>query len=248
MPVVSAVNLERIPLHGLFVHRVTLSSALDAIDAFSTLGRPHHVVTLDASMCVMAQTDRELKTIVSNADLVTPDSAGVLWACRRKGEALEGRVSGVELVERLCAQSADRGYRLFFLGAAPGVAEVAAERMRAKYPGCSVVGTRDGFFEERDIDAVIEEVCGARPHILCVAMGIPKQEKFISKHKDSLGVPVLIGVGGTFDVLSGAVSRAPSWVQRLNLEWLHRLMKNPRKIAKVLTLPKFVWQTLRDKS
>jgi N-acetylglucosaminyldiphosphoundecaprenol N-acetyl-beta-D-mannosaminyltransferase len=112
--------------------------------------------------------------------------------------------------------------------------------MRTKYPGAHIVGTRDGFFTADDLPALLEEIRSARPDILCVALGIPKQEKFIAQHKAALGVPVLIGVGGTFDVLSGNLRRAPLWMQRLNLEWLWRLLQNPTKISKVKLLPRFV--------
>lgn len=248
MAVTAPENLESLPLLGVRVHRVTMEETLAAIDRFICEGGPHQVVTLDASMCVTAREDAELRRIVQTAALVTPDSAGVLWACRRAGRPLPQRVSGVEIVERLCALSPQKGYRLFFLGAAPGVAEAAAETMRARYPGCQVVGTRDGFFTPADEVGILEQIRAARPDILCVALGIPKQEKWIARHRDTLGVPVLIGVGGTFDVFSGKVQRAPRWMQQRNLEWLYRLLRNPRKIGKVLTLPKFVWMTLRSRS
>src|SRR5206468_912543 len=113
-------------------------------------GGPHHIVTLDASMCVMAQSDIELNTIINSAELVTPDSTGVLWASKRLGHQIAGRVSGVEIIEKLCASSAANHRRLYFFGAAPGVATVAAENMRNKYPGCRIVGCRDGFFTPDD--------------------------------------------------------------------------------------------------
>ncbi len=247
MAVAVAPEPQSVAVHGLRVHNVTMGAALDIIDRFLREGSPHHVVTLDASMCVLALDDQELRRIVASADLVTPDGAGILWACSAFGSPLSERVSGVEIVDQLCRLSPDRGYRLFFFGSAPGVTDDAADKFRAKYPGCNIVGTRDGFFTPDDEPALIEEIRAARPDILCVALGIPKQEKWIARHRDALGVPVLIGVGGTFDVHSGRVKRAPRWMRRLNLEWLYRLAKNPRKIGKVMTLPKFMLMTLRAK-
>ncbi len=235
---------ERVSLLGVGVDRVTMDEALSLIGRFIEAGGSHHVVTLDASMCVTAREDGELREIVANADLVTPDSAGVLWACRRLGEPLAQRVSGVEIVERLCAESSEKGIRLFFLGAGPGVAEAAAERMRERYRGCIICGTHDGYFGPDGEPLMIERIRAANPNVLCVAMGIPKQEKWIAQHREELGVPVMIGVGGTFDVISGRVKRAPGWMQRLNLEWLYRLIKNPRKIGKVMMLPRFVLMTV----
>ncbi len=227
------------------IHRLDMEAALNRMDAFIASGGTHHVITADASMLVMAQDDPELRAIVANAELVTPDSAGVLWAAKRQNQPLAERVSGVEIVEKLCARSARNGCRLYFLGAAPGVAQQAADRMNAKYPGCQVIGTRDGFFQPADVPALIAAIKAARPDVLCVALGIPKQEKWIHKHREAVGVPVLIGVGGTLDVLSGTVKRAPRPFQKLRLEWLWRVLSNPKKISKVALLPRFVRLILR---
>lgn len=245
MAVTPRPSAERVELHGLGVDRVTMDDTLAFVDAFVREGGPHHIVTLDSSMCVTARADAELRAIVRAAELVTPDSVGVLWACRRAGHPLPERVSGVDIVDRLCARSAERGHRLYFLGGAPGVAEEAAKRMAARFPGCQVVGARDGYFRPEEEAGVLEAIAQARPDVLCVAMGIPMQEKWIARNRDRLCVPVLIGVGGTLDVASGRVSRAPRWVRRANAEWLYRLLRNPRKLVKALTLPRFAWMTLR---
>lgn len=225
---------------NLPVHRVDMETALTTIDSFIREGSPHHVITADSSMLVMAQEDAELRDIIQHAALITPDSTGILWAARRQGTPLPQRVSGVEIVAHLCARSAANGCRIYFLGAAPGVAEQAAERMRDRYPGTQIVGTRDGYFGPAEIPTVLDAIRDSHPDVLCVAMGIPKQEKWIAAHRAALGVPVLIGVGGTLDVLSGRTRRAPRWMQRLSLEWLWRVLANPRKINKVLLLPRFV--------
>lgn len=232
--------LPAVSILGLPVHVLTMECALAAIDGFVRSGKPHHVITADASMLVTAQEDSELHRIVSEAGLVTPDSAGVLWASKQYGKPMEERVSGVEIVERLCEASPRAGYRLFFFGAAPGIAEQAADRMRRKYPGARIVGARDGFFKPEQTVEIVQQIRSCRPDILCVALGIPKQEKWIAANKAALGVSVLIGVGGTFDVLSGTVRRAPRLFQKLHLEWLWRVVSNPRKIGKVMLLPRFV--------
>ena len=233
-------TLPTVHILELPVHNVTMSDALERMDGFIRARRPHHVVTADASMFVLAQQDSELRAIIANADLVTPDSNGILWAARRGGTHLPERVSGVEIVERLCEQSAIKGYRIYFLGAAPGIADQAAQRMTAKYPGAQIVGTRDGFFTDADVPGILNVIRDSRADILCVAMGIPKQEKWIARYREELGVSVLIGVGGTLDVLSGTVKRAPVVFQKARLEWLWRVLKNPRKINKVMLLPRFV--------
>jgi N-acetylglucosaminyldiphosphoundecaprenol N-acetyl-beta-D-mannosaminyltransferase len=232
--------ISTVEILGLPIHNVDMVTALAAIGTFMCAGGSHHIVTADASMLVMAQEDAELREIIAGADLVTPDSIGVLWAARRQNNPLRERVSGVEIAEKLCAQSAEHGYRIFFLGAGPDVAALAATKMREKYPGCQIAGVRDGYFSPAETPQIIEEIRRSSANILLVAMGIPKQEKWIQANRGALGCSVLIGVGGTLDVLSGTVRRAPRMFQILKLEWLWRVLSNPSKINKVMLLPRFV--------
>jgi N-acetylglucosaminyldiphosphoundecaprenol N-acetyl-beta-D-mannosaminyltransferase len=232
-------------LLGMRISRVNRTQALELLQQFIDSAAPHHIVTADAAGHVIAAGDPEFLRIVNSAALVTPDSTGILWAARKLGTPLEERVSGVDLAEQLCAESARRGYGVYFYGAAPGVAEDAAETMRGRYPGCSIVGTADGFQNTPEQQAaLLSDIQAKRPAVLLVAMGIPKQEKWISDHLQQLGVSVCMGVGGTFDVFSGRVSRAPGWMQRNGLEWLYRLWKNPKKYTKVAALPWFVLRVL----
>ncbi len=235
-------------LLGMRVHRVNRDQALGHILGFIRSGRPHMVVTADASMHVIASGDPDFLRIVNRAALVTPDSTGVLWAARKLGQPLQERVSGVELAELLCAESANAGFGIYFYGAGHGVAEAAAEEMRRRYPGARIVGTANGFLNSPEQQAeLLRDIREKKPAVLLVAMGIPKQEKWIAQHQAALGVPVCMGVGGTFDVFSGQVSRAPLWMQRRGLEWLYRLYKNPKKYSKVATLPVFVMRVLARK-
>ncbi len=233
-------ELPEITLLGMRLHRMDRASTLETLRRFCHEDRPHIVVTADASGFVIAAGDPEFRQIWQRADLITPDSTGVLWAARRQGTPLTERVSGVELAEQLCALSARDGFSLFFYGAAPGVAEDAAEEMRRRYPGTQIVGTAHGFLSPAEQAALLEELRAKRPTVLLVAMGIPRQEKWLAQHLPELGVRIGMGVGGTFDVFSGRVNRAPLWMQRRGLEWAYRLAKNPRKISKVATLPRFV--------
>lgn len=218
---------------------------MDQLRGFIAGQEPRLVVTADACGIAQAQTDPELMKIYQTADLVTPDSVGVLWAVKRQGQGLPERVSGVDLVDRLCAASADKGYRIFFLGAASGVAEEAAEKMRLRHPGCNIVGTRHGYFPADSDEIVAREVAEARPDVLFVAMGIPRQEKFIMATRHIIQAKVGIGVGGSFDVFSGRVKRAPKLVQAIHMEWLWRTLSNPKKISKAKNLPLFVAYVLK---
>jgi N-acetylglucosaminyldiphosphoundecaprenol N-acetyl-beta-D-mannosaminyltransferase len=244
---VTISSRELVTILGVRIDRISMEQTMERLREFVRSGKPHFVITADASGIVQAQTDAEYRALYDRADLVTPDSAGVLWAARRQGTPLPGRVSGVDLVDRLCAESADFGLRIYFLGAAPGVAELAAERMRLRYPGCHIVGTRHGYFPAESDSVIAQEVAESKPDILFVAMGIPRQEKFILAHQDLIGAKVSMGVGGSFDVFSGKVRRAPIVLQKLHLEWLWRLLQNPSKISKVKLLPEFVWRVWRAK-
>ena len=229
---------------GVKISAVDTKTALATIEEFIRSGNPHMVVTADSSGVVLAQRDEELRTIINSADLVTPDSVGILWAARRFGAPLPERVSGVDIVELLCRRAAEAGYRAFLLGAAPGVAEEAAYTLQERYPGLAIAGTHHGFFKPEESDAVARKIRESKPDILFVAMGQPLQEKWIARYMKELKVPVSMGVGGTFDVLSGRVKRAPKWMRRCGLEWVHRLVRNPRKIRKCSTLPVFVFKVL----
>lgn len=239
---------DRVDILGIPVDRFTFDQTLEVIDRFVREKTPRIAVTADSSAIVAAQSDPEFREVLLRADLVTADSAGIRWAARRKGMPIVERVSGVDLVDALCARSADHGYRIFFLGAAAGVAEMAAEALRLKHPGCNIVGTRHGFFPAESDEVVASEIAPYRPDILFVAMGIPRQEKFIARALPIIQAPVSMGVGGSFDVFSGKVKRAPRLFQRFNLEWLWRLMLNPKKFSKVKALPKFVLAVLREES
>lgn len=237
--------LDSVRLLGMRVDRVDMAGAISCVERFVAEGMPRHIVTADASMVVTYNEDAEFAAIVDKADLVTPDGAGILWATRRLGIPVRSKVSGVDLAAKCCELSAERGWRIFFFGAAPGVAEEARARMLALFPNAQIVGFRDGYFKPDEETKVVEEIRAAKPDILLVALGIPKQEKFITRNKAALGVPVSIGVGGTLDVFSGTVRRAPLWMQKASLEWLYRLASNPKKISKVALLPRFALMTLK---
>jgi len=224
-----------------------MKETLAKIAEYIASGTPHLIITADASGIVQAQSDQYFQELFRTADLITPDSAGVLWAAKRFGTPLTERVSGVDIVQEVCRASADKGYRIYFLGAAPGVAELAAEKLRLKFPGCNIVGARHGYFPEESDTVVAQEVAESKPDVLFVAMGIPRQEKFIQSTSSIINAKVSMGVGGSFDVFSGKVKRAPILFQKMRMEWFWRLMLNPKKIGKVMLLPRFVGLVLRAK-
>lgn len=241
-------DIPSISILGVKIHRVDMAATLDLVRGYIASGKPHIIVTLDAAGVARAQDDPDYRDLVNSADLVTPDGAGVLWAARKLGTPLIERVSGVEIAREMCRIAAEDGFAIYFLGAAPGIAEQASANLAKQYPGLQIAGTHDGYFDssrDREIAALVKS-SGAKA--LMVAMGVPRQEKFIRDNMNELGVCVAIGVGGSFDVFSGKVKRAPEWWQRHGMEWLYRLMMDPRnKIAKVWSLRKFVALVLKER-
>ena len=242
-----ATPLQEARILGVRVHRVGMDETLERIEGLIHRAEPSLVITADANAVLIAQEDAEFRALLECAALVTPDGFGLLWAGRQLKQPFPERVSGVDLVERLTRLSHEEGYRLYLLGAAPGVAARAAQNLLARYPNAHIVGVQHGYFSESDERAIVAQVAAARPDVLLVGMGMPRQEKWAWRHRHQLGVPVMIGVGGSFDVYGGVVKRAPKWLQRVGGEWLWRLMQDPRKIKKVRNLPRFAWRVLRER-
>ncbi|MEI8281305.1 MAG: WecB/TagA/CpsF family glycosyltransferase, partial [Armatimonadota bacterium] len=206
------------------------------------------VLTADSNAFVSAETDPEYQRLFAEAALITPDSAGPVWALGRIGKAVEGRVSGVDLLEVLCSISEDTGSSIFFLGSAPGIAKAAVENLKLKHPKMVVAGVRDGFFKQSTDQEIAKQIAETKPDILVVAMGMPRQELFILDTASTIGAKIGIGVGGSLDVHSGTVKRAPKLIQQIRMEWLWRFILNPRKIAKVKNLPIFYMKVRRMKA
>ncbi|MEI6915435.1 MAG: WecB/TagA/CpsF family glycosyltransferase [Armatimonadota bacterium] len=225
-------------LLGLPIYAVSRAEALECVEGFVSSDRPHLVITADASALMFARSDPEFAEVFKQASLVTADGAGVVKALRLAGHPIGERCSGVDLVVDIAQKSAGAGWKLFFLGAAPSVAEAAAKELQCRFPGLEIAGCNDGFF--KDDSAIIEKIRQSGADILFVAMGMPRQEKWFWKHRDELGVKVGMGVGGTFDVLSGGVKRAPAFFQKHGLEWLYRFIMAPKKSSrKIVLLPVF---------
>lgn len=218
---------------------VTMSEAVATLEQFILQKRPHLIATANAEMVMLAQEDRELASILSQCHLVVPDGAGVVWAARYQGYTIPERVAGYDLAQNLLALAAEKGYRVFMFGSHPDVIGKAKHFALERYPGLRIVGTRHGFFKEQDESEIVQQIIEAKPDILLAALGVPKQEKWLSRNLAKLNVPVCMGVGGTFDVMAGAVQRAPLWMQRASLEWLFRLIQQPQRALRMLALPRF---------
>ena len=231
---------ERVNILGVDVDAVTMAEAVDVVRRAMDTRAGVMVATANAEMLMRATHDEELCTVLNAAALVVPDGAGTVWAARHLGFAMPERVAGYDLAQELLHGAPAEGRRVYFFGSAPGVAEKAKAKAEQLYPGIEIVGVRNGFFSPADNAAIIAEIRAARPDLLLVALGVPKQEKWIAAHLAELDVPVAIGVGGTLDVMAGVMKRAPYWMQRAKLEWLFRGLMQPKRAGRLLALPKFV--------
>ena len=232
---------------GVRVHAVTMPQTLAWVEAAVAAREPRQVCTANPEFIMRAQHDPEFRAVLNHADLVLPDGIGLLWAARRAGVRLPERVAGSDLIYRLSERAGQHRWRLYFLGAADGVAQAAAARLQDLYPGLVVAGTYAGSPSAAAAPALVARVRAARPDVLLVAYGAPAQDNWIARHQLQLGVPVSLGVGGSFDFVAGVARRAPAWLQRLGLEWLHRLSRQPWRARRAFTaVVLFPLAVLRD--
>lgn len=232
---------------GIRIDALTYDDLRLRVAGFIAAGGPHQICTANPEFVMEARRNPPFREVLTQADLVLADGVGLLWAARRLGQHLPQRVTGSDGVPLLAAWAAEAGWRLYLLGAAPGVAERAAAILRAHHPGLQIVGTYAGSPADAEAPGIIARIREARPDVLLVAYGAPKQDLWIARHRDALGVPVMMGIGGTLDFIAGVQQRAPRWVQRLNLEWLFRLITQPWRWRRQLDLPRFVWAVLRQR-
>jgi N-acetylglucosaminyldiphosphoundecaprenol N-acetyl-beta-D-mannosaminyltransferase len=207
----------------------------------------HTVITLNAALLCMMRRDEELRTACRGGDLIVADGVPVVWVSKLAGVPLPGRVAGVDLTVKLLAEGASRGLSVYFLGARPAVIRSLVEYCGRSHPGLNVVGYRDGYFKPSDHEDIVAEITRLAPDMLFVGMPSPFKEAWCQRHREKLGVPVIVGVGGTFDVLTGYVRRAPRWLQSIGMEWWWRLAMEPRKMWRryLSTNTDFLWQAAR---
>ena len=239
--------MDSVEILGARVDDATYADLLDQVDAFVDSGKPHHVITVNVEMLVAAHDDPEFAAVLDRGDLNVADSVGVMLAARLLGRPLRQRVTGSDGIYRLAAHSAKKGYRPFLLGAAPGVAELAAQNLKLENPRLDLAGTYAGSPRASDEHDIIQRIRAANPDLLLVAYGVPAEEKWIARNRLRLGVPVMIGVGGAFDFAAGVTKRAPHWMRRLGLEWLFRLVSEPWRWRRQLALPRFALLVIKQR-
>ena len=220
---------------GVGFDGLTLAEAARAGYSLARADGFHYAVTPNPEFLLNARKDPAFRRVLRDADLVLPDGIGVLYAAKILGRPLENRVTGVDFAQALMERLAAEGGRLFLLGAKPGVAEKAAANLAERYPGLTVCGVHDGYFQEDG--PVAEAIRAAKADVVFVCLGAPKQELWMAEHGPDTGAHLMVGLGGALDVFAGVAERAPAGFQKLGLEWLYRLMKEPKRAGRMARLP-----------
>lgn len=218
------------------VDNLTMEEALQEIDKLINQNKNAYVVTPNVDHIVQLERGGELCEVYKNADLILTDGKPLIWISKWYGTPIKEKISGSDLFPQLCALAAEKGYRMYFLGAAEGVAAKAAENLMKRFPGLQVVGTYSPPFgfekNEAEMEKIKNQIKDVKPHILIVGLGCPKQELFILQHKDELGVPLSLGLGASLDFEAGNIKRAPKWMSNCGLEWLYRIKQDPKRLIK----------------
>ena len=228
--------MARVPFMNTQIDNYTMEEAIDAIDRLICQDKNGYVVTPNIDHIVKLESDQLLQKVYADADIILTDGKPMIWMSKLYGTPIKEKVSGSDLFPNLCKLAAEKGYRVFLLGAAEGVAAKAALNLQNKFPGLIIAGTYSPPFgfekDEKELQNILRIVTEAKPHILIVGLGCPKQEKFIYNYKDELNVPVSLGLGASIDFEAGILKRAPKWMADHGFEWFYRIVQDPKRMAK----------------
>jgi N-acetylglucosaminyldiphosphoundecaprenol N-acetyl-beta-D-mannosaminyltransferase len=238
------MEVKSVKILGVKIHQVTNETAYNRFLALMEQPKLSIICTPNTEIVMEAQNDPELKEILQDADLVIPDGIGLIYASKIHQLGLTERVTGIDTLERILKYANNTKKSIYLFGGKPGVAEKAAERMMEVYPNLQIKGIRDGFYKKEEEDKIINHINEVKPDILFVALGAPRQEKWIYNNRKILNAKVAMGVGGALDVWAGSAKRAPKIFQNMHLEWFYRLLKNPTRIGRMMSLPKFMIKVL----
>jgi N-acetylglucosaminyldiphosphoundecaprenol N-acetyl-beta-D-mannosaminyltransferase len=241
------LSIPKVSIFGVPFSKLSMDDTITCVTRMIESGRPHQIITANPIMVMSAVDSPAYLQLLKGADLVVPDGAGIVWAANYVGNPVAERVTGFDLLHRIMQLGETRGWKVFLLGASPEIIEAAAVSIKHQYPALQLVGYRDGYFQAEDDIGVIENIRACQPDILLIGRSADKQEPWIARYKNELQVPVIMGVGGSFDVLSGKLKRAPKLFQKLRLEWFYRLLQEPWRYKRMLVLPKFAAKVVREK-
>ncbi|TXG00079.1 WecB/TagA/CpsF family glycosyltransferase [Massilia arenae] len=240
---------ERVTLFGCNIDNVSMEETLALVEGFVRARRPHQHVVVNVDKLVKASRDEDLRRIINACDLVNVDGMPVVWASRLLGKPLKERVAGIDLFEALMGRAADKGWRVFLLGARPDVVREVAATYARRYPGLVLAGVRDGYWQGEAAEAgVVRQVRDSRADLLFVAISSPRKEQFLGLYQAEMRIPFAMGVGGSFDVATGRVKRAPAWMQAAGLEWFFRFLQEPRRMFRRYFIDDmaFIWLVIKE--
>jgi N-acetylglucosaminyldiphosphoundecaprenol N-acetyl-beta-D-mannosaminyltransferase len=244
----AGASSETVTLFGVPIDNLTLAETVDRVEQMVHAGPTHQHVVVNVDKIVKLQRDAQLRAAILACDLINADGQPVVWASRLLGQPLKERVTGIDLFAALIERCAARGFRPFLLGARQEIVAKVVEVLRQQHPTLELAGWRNGYWKPDEEAAVAGQIKQARPDMLFVAISSPKKELFVAKWKQEMQVPFVMGVGGTFDVVAGLTKRAPAWMQKCGLEWLYRLLQEPRRMWRryLIEDPAFFGLLLRE--
>lgn len=244
---VSAGN--RYPILNTYVNAISLDETLDEIEKIIARGVPTQHVVINASKVNLMEADPDLASIVNECPLINADGASIVWAAKKLGVPLRERVTGIDLFQRLVGLASEKGYRIYLFGAKEEVVTKVKAIFEDRYPGIQIVGYRNGYFTEADEPQIVSDMAASGADMMFVAFSSPKKEYWVHKYIDQIGIPFVMGVGGSFDVVAGVTDRAPTWMQEHGLEWFFRFIQEPGRLWKryIIGNLKFVALTYRYK-
>ncbi|KQY92076.1 N-acetylmannosaminyltransferase [Paenibacillus sp. Root52] len=240
-------TIPTVSIYGIPFSKLPMSETVEVLREAVLSKQPHHVITANPIMVMAAMEDSAIMRVMQSAEMIVPDGTGVVWAANYCGDPVAERVPGYELLHELLRVGENYRWGVYLLGSTPEVIQETAVRLQQQYPAIRIVGYRDGFFGSDEDDQVVAAIRETAPDLLFVARGADTQEPWINKFKDALQIPVMMGVGGSFDVISGKTKRAPKLFQKLRLEWFYRLLREPSRAGRMLALPKFALKVITDK-
>ena len=220
----------RIEMMGCKIDNLSMEETLQTVESFIISGKPHQHVVVNVDKLVKAQADPELRQIINDCALINADGMPIVWASRLLGTPLKERVAGVDLCDALLQRAAEKGWRVFLLGAREEVVAKVRQTYGERYPRLVFAGHRNGYWQPEQEQLVVEEITAARADLLFVAIGSPKKEQFLGAYQAKMRIPFAMGVGGSFDVFAGRVKRAPVWMQKTGLEWFFRFLQEPKRM------------------
>ncbi len=237
--------MDKVDILGVKFDNVTMDEAIERVLGFFETEGTKMVVTPNPEIVQLCVENPDVMKTISKASLTVADGIGIIYAAKMLKTPMKSRVPGFDLATNLLPHIEERGYKLFLFGAAPGVADQAAENIRAKHPNINICGTNDGYYKYET--PIIEKINESGADICFVCLGAPKQEIFISDHLNDTCAKVMMGLGGSMDVFAGNVKRAPEWVSKIGMEWFYRLVTNPKRIGRMMKIPVFLSNVSKEK-